>query len=52
VASKVAALATTARLISAGGSSSQFVAEYRVQLPSEERIKERLEAFGEATDDA
>jgi hypothetical protein len=28
-----------------------FVAEYRVQLPSEERIKERLEAFGQATDD-
>lgn len=28
-----------------------FVAEYRVQLPSEEHIKERLEAFGQASDD-
>ena len=28
-----------------------FVAEYRVQLPSEQRIKERLEAFSDGVDD-
>jgi hypothetical protein len=45
--------AVLAGCIVAGGPEEKvLVAEYRVRLPREERIKERLEAFGQATDDA